>query len=284
MLKKVLIYIEKKIPETIIERIKRELEGEAEITVEIIRDRDAAVRKIEDMEDAEEKLIITDSGDAARSRGSREVPVVVYLHMDNRNEDFTEFIYVVEELEGLEYSYLQGVYDRIHKNPWQIFETERCIVREMTEDDTEAVYDIYSGASAARYMEKLPEEQESYTEYIRDYIENIYGYYEYGMWVIVEKLSGKVIGRVGFEWKSDLEGAELGYVIDENYQRCGFAYEVCCAAMDYVAEKFGLKTLYIVMSPENKPSEGLARKLGFVPDRMAVRQNENCQVYIYRCE
>lgn len=48
-----------------------------------------------------------------------------------------------------------------------------------------------------------------------------------GYWAVIEKQSGKIIGRVGIEpkiWNQGRSVVELGYLIDEAYQRQGYGY------------------------------------------------------------
>lgn len=281
MLKKLLIYIEyqKLLPES--ELVSRRLEGKAEAVVEGHAQR---TEKTELSGYSREGLVITDSEEMARRCIAERLPVLIYLHAHNKNGNFQEIMYAIEDLTAISYEYLNRIYDRYHGNPWTILETERCIVREMTVKDAAAIYDIYKGKSAAHYMEKLPLEQAEYEEYIRNYIEYGYRFYEYGMWVVEEKRSGKVIGRAGIEWKEDIEGAELGYVIEDSRQRRGFAYESCRAIVGYAVSELGFTSLYIIAEEGNIPSERLACKLGFAPKKILVRQNKVCRVYKYHCK
>lgn len=281
MLKKVLIYLEcqELLPES--ELVSRQLEGKAETAVEGKVQR---TKKAELSGYSREGLVITDSEEMAKRCILEKIPVVIYLHAQNKNGNFWEIMYAIEDLTAISYGYLSRIYDRYHGNPWTILETERCTVREMAVKDAAAIYGIYMGKSAARYMERLPLEQKEYEEYIRNYIEYGYRFYEYGMWVVEEKRSGKVIGRAGIEWKEDIEGAELGYVIEDSRQRCGFAYESCRAIVSYAVSELGFTSLYIIVEDGNIPSERLACKLGFAPEKILARQNKVCRVFKYHCK
>ena len=56
---------------------------------------------------------------------------------------------------------------------------------------------------------------------------------------------------------------ELGYLIDKRRQGRGLAYEAAQAVLDYARAEIGLEEMYICTHINNKPSIGLAKKLGF---------------------
>ena len=51
------------------------------------------------------------------------------------------------------------------------------------------------------------------TQYIQDYIKNVYEFYGFGMWTVVEKASGQVIGRAGVSYREGFSLPELGFMI-----------------------------------------------------------------------
>ncbi len=96
------------------------------------------------------------------------------------------------------------------------------------------------------------------------YIENMYRFYGYGMWVVTDRGTGKMIGRVGIECREELGGVmELGYVIGKPYQRQGYATEVCSAILSYARDELGIREIFCFIDEGNEVSEIVARKLGF---------------------
>lgn len=92
------------------------------------------------------------------------------------------------------------------------------------------------------YMEGLYEYEEE-LEYQKAYIENMYRFYGYGMWLVFEKKTGTLIGRAGVEHREELNGdMELGYAIRTSFQQQGYAYEVCQAIMQYAGEELPSQT------------------------------------------
>lgn len=181
---------------------------------------------------------------------------------------------VVEGFEEVDALFLERVYEREHYLPWEIARTDRWILREFTMDDMDGLVELYdqpgvayrivNGYQVPGYIEPLlPREEEE--EYQRCYIENMYGFYGYGMWIVTEIRSPHIIGRAGLENREYEDGVELemGYVIDPRWQRRGIAYEVCSTIMEYARENTDFPRLNALTEADNVASIALLEKLGF---------------------
>lgn len=179
------------------------------------------------------------------------------------SRDFSGVPYAVMDTEDLDGKYLERIWQRYRGIPWEICRTKRCLVRETIPADVESFYRIYRDESITEYMEDLFEEPERERQYIRDYIEHVYGFYGFGMWTVCLGESGEVIGRAGLSLREGFEEPELGYVIGKKWQRQGIATEVCREILNYGRDELGFERVRVLMHPENTASEGLCRKLGF---------------------
>ena len=198
-----------------------------------------------------------DSGAESSGFGA-ESPVVKYLWI-NTGE--------------IEEEYLERVYRRQKGIPWDILETERCVVRELAMTDLDALYEMYGKENFGEFLEPLFD-REKEEEYQKAYIENMYGYYEYGMWLVFHKDTGELMGRAGLELK-EVQGesqVELGYVISPEYRGQGYATEVCEAILLYNRNKLFIEDVYCMIERDNTLSIRLAEKLGFVyQDRLTEK-------------
>lgn len=208
-------------------------------------------------------LFVTDEADTAKKLRERGEAVLVYLHEGSRDQDFSEFRFAVEDPEGLEIDYIEKVYRRCKGLPWNVLETDRCLIRETVPEDVEAFYEIYSNPVITEFMEDLYPDKEQEKAYIRDYIEKIYGFYGYGVWTVTEKNSGAVIGRAGFSYREGCDTPELGFVIGAPWQRKGYAGEVCGAILKYGWEELGFEAVQALVEPANEASLRLCDSLGF---------------------
>ena len=172
---------------------------------------------------------------------------------------------VVEGFEEVDFYFLERIYQRKHGLPWRVIETERTYLREMTVEDVDALYEIYAQEGMTDFIEPLCEKREDEIAYTKAYIENMYVYYGYGMWLVCDRENGEIIGRAGLNTQEieDEIVLEMGYLIRQEYQRQGYAYEVCTAIMDYAKEASGFSELSCLVEEENHPSLGLLQKLGF---------------------
>lgn len=165
--------------------------------------------------------------------------------------------YAVESLAELDIEYLERVRRRYNHIPWDIGETDRCLIRELSLADLPALYELYDKPGMTDFVEPLYD-YETELEYQKAYIENMYDFYEYGMWLVFSKETGKLIGRAG------LEHNEMGYMIAPEFQNLGYATEVCRFIIDYARENTDFEELYCRIDERNVASVRLAKRLGFV--------------------
>ncbi len=211
----------------------------------------------------ENTLYITDSAETLQSIVEKELPVAVYLHAGNREESFSAAWYAFEEPQSLDAWYVERVYRRFRDIPWDILETERCFLRETIPDDVDAFYEIYKEPEMTRYTEDLYESKISERGYIREYIEKVYHYFEFGIWTVVLKENEEIIGRAGLNVREGYDMPELGYVIGKAWQGKGIATEVCREVLKYAQSEFGFEKVMTLIQQENASSLRVAEKLGF---------------------
>lgn len=219
-------------------------------------------------------LLITDSASFAEKAVAAGGAVLVFLHGENREQDFTGVRYAFEEPRELDIEYLEQVYRRYAGLPWDILDTERCHLRETTVADVEDFYRIYAEPSITEYMEDLYSEPEQEKEYTRKYIENVYGFYGFGVWTVVKKDTGEIIGRAGLSYREGFEEPEMGFVIGVPWQGQGYGLEVCRAVLKYGREQLGFEKVQALVEPENKVSLHLCAKLGMIGEGVKMLQKK----------
>ena len=216
---------------------------------------EALVRSADDEEseekEAEDTLFVTDSARWQKRLWERKIPVIIYLHEDNREENFLLAEYAIERIAEIEAESLELAYLRLTGQPWTILTTDRCIIRETTTEDVDSFYEIYREPSVTEYMEGLYEDRDAEIAYIQDYIRNVYRFYGYGMWTVLEKTDGKIIGRAGLSWREGCDIPELGFVIGVPWQRKGYAYEVCTAILAYGRKELGFDSFQALLMRGN---------------------------------
>ena len=204
-------------------------------------------------------IAICDSQEAINVFRRQQIPVIAYeadesIRLDNP--------YILQSFLGVDISYLVKVHHRTLGLPLDVLETKRTKIREFAMDDLDALFYLYSGDHITDYIEPLyPYEEEK--EYEKNYIKNVYGLYDYGMWLVIDKDTNEVIGRAGVESKTDFYEVELGYCIRRDYQHKGYATEVCEAIIAYTFDVLEKKRIYANVDEKNEYSRKLLKKLGF---------------------
>ncbi len=222
-------------------------------------------------------LWLTDSPRTGKALLAAGQAVLALLREEKENGGFAGVLYACESLEGIDAEYLDKVFRRYHGIPWDILQTERCLLRETVEEDVEAFYEMYADPELTRYTEGLYPEMEEERQYIRDYRKNVYGFYNFGVWTVLAKKTGEIIGRAGLSIREGFEDPELGFVIAVPWQRRGIAYEICSAILEYGREELGFAQVQALVEPENGASLRLCERLGMTA---AERLEIEGQAYI----
>lgn len=227
---------------------------------------------------------ITDSSARAAALIAQGEAVLAYLHAGNRREDFGCCRYACEDPEELDEAYLDKVYLRQKGLPVTVLQTARCLVRETTVADVADFYEIYADPSVTRYMEPLYDDPDAERAYAAEYIENVYAYYDFGIWTVVERASGQVIGRAGICYREGFADPELGFLIGVPWQGQGLATEVCEAILEYASEELGFATVLAFVQPENAVSQRVCEKLGMRGNRTEVVQGVTYDIYTWQAQ
>ena len=227
--------------------------------------------------DEEEYVILTDEASTARKCSEQQQPYLFLLTEQNRHESLPTGAYCIEKIDDVSVDYLKKVYQRAKGLPWEILTTERLLIREITVADVPRLYELYADESITRYMEPLFPTRQQEEEYTRDYIQNIYHFYGYGMWLITLRESGEVIGRAGLEYKEGLDGLELGFMLGKEYQHKGYALEACEAILRYAREELEQNCFFTMVHEDNQDSLRLCERLGF--QRVEGTIGENAPKY-----
>lgn len=225
-------------------------------------------------------LILTDSVELAGI--CRKLDIAVAAVLSDKEKDFPGVPYAVTDAENTDEAYLERIWRRYRGIPWDICETKRCFVRETTIEDVESFYRIYRDKSITMYMENLFQEKDEERQYIKDYIEKVYGFYSFGMWTVCLRETGEVIGRAGLSMREGFEEPELGYVIGKKWQRQGIAFEVCEKILEYGRDELGFERVQALMDPRNAASERLCRKLGFCYEKELEIDEKKYDIYCKR--
>ncbi|MBE5905516.1 MAG: GNAT family N-acetyltransferase [Lachnospiraceae bacterium] len=197
---------------------------------------------------------------------ARELNVATLACKMDEVEDFHGFPLVCEQVWEVDLRFLLRCYQREWEQPWFILETEHLYVREENEEDLDAIYPMYDQPHIAQFLERPYENRRDEVDYMQKYRKYVYGYYQYGLWHVIDKATGQSVGRAGMNPKTYADGkagAELGYMIAEPFTKRGYCMEVCRAILEYAKTELYLTEVFCLIRPDNEVSVHVAEKLGF---------------------
>ncbi len=230
----------------------------------------------------EECLMIGATDQTLSLREGRKIAAVGYVNPRLLGQKLDGAIMVIEGFEEVDFYFLERMYQREHGLPWTVMETKRCFLQEMTVEDLDGLYELYQGEGMTDFIEGLYEDRKKEEEYTRAYIRNMYPFYGFGMWIAIERATGRMIGRAGLNLR-EIHGKlvlELGYLIGKEFQNRGFATELCEGILQFAREGTEFEEIHCLIEKGNGISVHLAEKLGFNWQEELKIQGKNMQRYM----
>jgi len=101
----------------------------------------------------------------------------------------------------------------------------------------------------------------------------------YGVWAVVEKRTGKLIGRIGFMNPAGWPGFELGWVLGRDSWGRGYATEGARRALEHAFTQMNREHLISLIAPENLSSIKVAERLGETVEGKTEVLGRNVLIY-----
>lgn len=166
-----------------------------------------------------------------------------------------------------------------------ILETPRLRLRHLCLDeaDIQGILAIFGDPVAMLYFPRT---------YLREDVEEFiqrqlcrYAKDGFGLWAVVLKSTGQVIGDCGLAHQllNDVEEVEVGYHINRSYQRQGYATEAARGCLELGFGQLGLSRLISMIRPENEPSRRVAEKNGMTVEAEVFWHGYVHLVYSINC-
>lgn len=161
-----------------------------------------------------------------------------------------------------------------------IVETERLSIREITQDDAQALANVLADPVVMKYSTVGVHS----TEQIIDYIANCQKQYAlngYGHWAIYNTDSGEFVGVCGLN-KDDLDSNDvihINYRLATNQQGKGYAVEATLGILDFAKNSLKLNVIHALIEPENTSSVNVVNRTGFEFVKSSLFRGFNIDVY-----
>jgi [ribosomal protein S5]-alanine N-acetyltransferase len=166
----------------------------------------------------------------------------------------------------------------------EILETSRLILREFAPADADALARVLSDAETMRFY-PAPFDRADVEEWIARNIQR-YGEYGHGLWGVILKSSGELVGDCGLTSQNvdDQTEIEIGYHVRRDLWGQGLAPEAARACRDYGFGKLPVERLISLIRPENMPSRRVAEKNGLTVWKEIMWRELPHVVYMVRRE
>lgn len=142
-----------------------------------------------------------------------------------------------------------------------MLETERLILRPMTEADIEDVFILRRDDEVMRYIREPVLSRREAEDWI-NLISSRWAKDEIGFCSVFEKQSGKFAGWCGLWQLKENREIEVGYAMVKEFWGKGFASEAARAFLEYGFDKLKLEKIVAVARPENAGSRRVMEKIG----------------------
>ena len=144
----------------------------------------------------------------------------------------------------------------------KILETKRLYLREMTDDDFEALKKVISDPINMKYYDK-PYDDSGVQRWI-DWCKDSYQKYNFGLWAVVLKETDEMIGDCGIsmQYIDDEWRPEIGYHLRRDYHQQGMGKEMTQAVRDYFFNHYDYDEVFSYMDEDNIPSYKTAESIG----------------------
>lgn len=143
-----------------------------------------------------------------------------------------------------------------------ILETERLILREMVEadfpllckhlQDADVMYAFEHAYSDAEVQQGLEKQFRRYAQY------------GFGVWAVILKESGELIGQCGLSMQpcEDGELLEIGYIFQKEHWHKGYATEAAIACREYAFNELNADEVFSLIRDTNIASQNVAERNG----------------------
>ena len=151
--------------------------------------------------------------------------------------------------------------------------TKRLRLRELTEEDWPDVCRMLQDEEVMRAWEHPFTEEEVRLWMARQIARYREYRHKYGLWAVVRKSDGRLIGQMGLtlQDRGDRYVLEIGYVFEKAAWHHGYAIEAARALRDYAFRHICVDEVYSIIRENNGPSLAVARRNGMTPSGEVVR-------------
>ena len=166
-----------------------------------------------------------------------------------------------------------------------VLETERLILRQLTEDDAEFIFELLNEPS---WIQNIGDRHIHTLDDARTYIVNgpvaSYAKNGFGLYLILLKETNESIGMCGLIRREGLEDIDIGYALLPRFWSKGYAVEAARATKAYAKDVIGLKRIVAIVDPANEGSIRVLEKIGLRYEKMVRLSADDIELKLFGAE
>ncbi|HUF00672.1 MAG TPA: GNAT family N-acetyltransferase [Anaerolineales bacterium] len=163
-----------------------------------------------------------------------------------------------------------------------ILETERLILRQLTQDDAEFMSELLNDPS---WIQNIGDRNIKTLDDARSYILNgpvaSYTKNGFGLYLVVLKETNESIGICGLIKRDGLDDIDIGYALLPKFWSKGYAVEAARVVKAYAKDVIGLKRVVAITDPANAGSIRVLEKIGLRFEKMVRLSADDIELKLF---
>jgi RimJ/RimL family protein N-acetyltransferase len=103
----------------------------------------------------------------------------------------------------------------------------------------------------------------------------------FGLWCVLRKDNGALIGMCGLIRRDNLPEVDIGYALLEAHEGHGFATEAAAAALTYGRDLLKLQRIVAIVDPANTASVRVLEKIGLRYERSVKLDDDDVELKLF---
>lgn len=159
-------------------------------------------------------------------------------------------------------------------------ETERLILRPISKDDTECLFEFFNDPEAMKYLPGTKTREQ-----VKDWIFlvlNSYYSHHYGPLAVMSKEPHDFMGYCGLYLQKDVDGedeVEILYGLIRQFWKKGYAMEAAKRVYEYGKNDLKIDRFISIIDPDNVSSANVAEKIGMTFEKEAIVWGKRYYIY-----
>jgi RimJ/RimL family protein N-acetyltransferase len=141
-----------------------------------------------------------------------------------------------------------------------VLETPRLILRRLEREDFDPWAEAVADETAMRFLGGAQPRSVAWRGFVG--VAGSWAIQGFGMFSVIERATGRWIGRIGPHRPEGWPGEEVGWMIARPSWGQGYASEAASACMDFAVDELGWTRIIHCIDAGNIASQGVARRLG----------------------